>query len=125
MRLLSDDELGRSAVVANCRINRERDLHGTNGHGRELGLDELIDQAISSDGAVRSPSKKRYTLPWSAGVDGSAGLPSETSNTWTVPTSPRTRNADPVIHSSNRALLSGRTNSASFGSGRPRGSRKS
>ena len=38
MRLLSDDELERSAVVANCRMNRERDLAGPNGYARELGF---------------------------------------------------------------------------------------
>jgi SAM-dependent methyltransferase len=41
MRLLPDDELERSAVVANCRMNRERGLLGSNGYGRELGLDPL------------------------------------------------------------------------------------
>ena len=41
MRLLSDEELERSAVVANCRMNRERDLVGTNGYDKELGFDPL------------------------------------------------------------------------------------
>jgi SAM-dependent methyltransferase len=41
MRLLDDDDLDRSAVVANCRMNRERNLTGSNGYGRELGLDPL------------------------------------------------------------------------------------
>jgi SAM-dependent methyltransferase len=41
MRLLSDEELERSAVVANCRMNRERDLLGSNGYDRALGLDPL------------------------------------------------------------------------------------
>jgi hypothetical protein len=41
MGLLDDDRLERSAVVANCRMNRERDLLGSNGYGRELGLDPL------------------------------------------------------------------------------------
>jgi len=31
MKLLSDDQLERSAVVANCRMNRERELEGSNG----------------------------------------------------------------------------------------------
>jgi SAM-dependent methyltransferase len=39
--LLSDDDLERSAVVANCRMNRERNLTGSNGYGRELGFDPL------------------------------------------------------------------------------------
>ena len=41
MDLLSDDQLERSAVVANCRMNRERDLLGSNGYDKELGLDPL------------------------------------------------------------------------------------
>ena len=41
MDLLGDDKLERSAVVANCRMNRERDLRGANGYDRELGLDPL------------------------------------------------------------------------------------
>ena len=38
MKLMGDDELERSAVVANCRMNRERNLLGSNGYDRELGL---------------------------------------------------------------------------------------
>jgi hypothetical protein len=38
MRFLSDDQLERSGVVANCRMNRERDLTGSNGYDRELGF---------------------------------------------------------------------------------------
>lgn len=41
MDLLGDDELERSAVVANCRMNRERDLTGSNGYDRELGFNPL------------------------------------------------------------------------------------
>ena len=41
MRLLSDEALERSAVVANCRMNRERDLVGTNGYDKELGFNPL------------------------------------------------------------------------------------
>lgn len=41
MKLLSDDELERSAIVANCRMNRERDLTGSNGYSREIGFDPL------------------------------------------------------------------------------------
>ena len=41
MNLLGDDELERSAVVANCRMNRERGLLGSNGYDRELGFDPL------------------------------------------------------------------------------------
>lgn len=41
MGLLPDVELERSAVVANCRMNRGRNLTGSNGYGRELGFDPL------------------------------------------------------------------------------------
>jgi SAM-dependent methyltransferase len=41
MRLLGDDELERSAVVANCRMNRERNLLGSNGYDRELGFNPV------------------------------------------------------------------------------------
>jgi hypothetical protein len=41
MDLLDDDELEQSAVVANCRMNRERNLLGSNGYDRELGFDPL------------------------------------------------------------------------------------
>ena len=39
--LLTDDELERSAVVANCRMNRERGLTGSNGYDRNIGFDPL------------------------------------------------------------------------------------
>jgi SAM-dependent methyltransferase len=38
MNLLDDDILERSAVVANCRMNQERDLVGSNGYDKELGI---------------------------------------------------------------------------------------
>jgi SAM-dependent methyltransferase len=42
-RYLDDEALERSAVVANCTMNRERSLTGSNGYGRELGLDVLAE----------------------------------------------------------------------------------
>jgi tRNA G46 methylase TrmB len=39
--LLSDAELERSAVVANCAMNRERQLAGVNSYARELGFSPL------------------------------------------------------------------------------------
>lgn len=54
MDLLGDDELERSAVVANCRMNRERDLTGTNGYTKELGfhpLDFLKERAAGRPAA--------------------------------------------------------------------------
>jgi len=41
MNLLADDQLECSAVVANCRMNRERVLFGSNGYDKELGLDPM------------------------------------------------------------------------------------
>src|SRR5436305_12389799 len=41
MRRLGDDELERSAVVANCRMNRERGLAGSNGYAREISFGPL------------------------------------------------------------------------------------
>src|SRR4051794_21807368 len=41
MKLLSDEALERSSIVANCRMNRERDLVGTNGYDKELGFNPL------------------------------------------------------------------------------------
>jgi SAM-dependent methyltransferase len=49
MKLLNDDELERSAVVANCRMNRERNLTGSNGYSKEIGfnpLDYLRDRSV-------------------------------------------------------------------------------
>jgi SAM-dependent methyltransferase len=42
MDLLTDEQLERSAVVANCRMNRERNLLGSNGYDQELGFDPLM-----------------------------------------------------------------------------------
>jgi SAM-dependent methyltransferase len=41
MALLTDQQLESSFVVANCRMNRERELIGGNGYQRELGLHPL------------------------------------------------------------------------------------
>jgi SAM-dependent methyltransferase len=38
-RLIDDSALEHSSVVANRAMNRERDLTGSNGYGRELGID--------------------------------------------------------------------------------------
>lgn len=40
-KLLTDSELERSSVVANCCMNRERGLRGTNGYDQELQTDPL------------------------------------------------------------------------------------
>jgi SAM-dependent methyltransferase len=41
MRLLDSQELQRSPVVANCAMNRERQLLGSNSYERDLGLNIL------------------------------------------------------------------------------------
>ena len=41
MNLLSDDELEASAIVANCRMNRQRQLLGGNGYDKELGINPI------------------------------------------------------------------------------------
>ncbi|MEU6148881.1 methyltransferase domain-containing protein [Actinosynnema sp. NPDC047251] len=54
-RLLDNEELERSSVVANRDMNRERGLAGSNGYGRELGLDVaafLAGRAAARSGMV-------------------------------------------------------------------------
>ena len=41
MKLLGNDALDRSSVVANCRMNRERTLAGSNGYAKEIGFNPL------------------------------------------------------------------------------------
>jgi SAM-dependent methyltransferase len=41
MKLLTDADLERSGVVANCRMNRERTLTDSNGYSKELGFNPL------------------------------------------------------------------------------------
>jgi SAM-dependent methyltransferase len=41
MNLLDDDALKRSSVVANCQMNRQRTLTGSNGYAKELRLNPL------------------------------------------------------------------------------------
>ena len=41
MKLLSDDALEKSHVVANCRMNRERNLTGSNGYSKEIGFNPV------------------------------------------------------------------------------------
>lgn len=51
-QLLGDDDLHASAVVANCSMNRERQLAGVNSYTRELGFDPLgvLRAAIAGGG---------------------------------------------------------------------------
>jgi SAM-dependent methyltransferase len=41
MNLLDDRQLEQSGIVANCRMNRERCLTGSNGYSREIGFNPL------------------------------------------------------------------------------------
>ncbi|MEU8346528.1 methyltransferase domain-containing protein [Spirillospora sp. NPDC048832] len=54
-RLLDEAALANSSVVANCAMNRERSLGGSNGYGRELGIDVLaeLDGRTGATGPVR------------------------------------------------------------------------
>jgi SAM-dependent methyltransferase len=56
MDLLDDEELERSAVVASCRMNRERGLLGSNGYDRELGFNPLD--------VLRKPSGEGRPAAW-------------------------------------------------------------
>ena len=49
--LLSDDALENSHVVANCRMNRERNLTGSNGYSKEIGFNpvEFLRERVSPD----------------------------------------------------------------------------
>ncbi|MEV0392253.1 class I SAM-dependent methyltransferase [Polymorphospora rubra] len=52
VRLLGDDELEGSAVVANCAMNRERQLAGVNSYARELGFDPVDVLTTRPEGAA-------------------------------------------------------------------------
>jgi SAM-dependent methyltransferase len=55
VKLKRDEELERSPVVANCRMNRERELAGSNGYDRELRLRpvEFLRERLSRQSAAR------------------------------------------------------------------------
>ncbi len=55
MTLLNDGLLERSAVVANCRMNRERNLTGSNGYTKEIGFNP-IERLIERSGSGRIAS---------------------------------------------------------------------
>lgn len=52
MQLLSDQVLEQSGVVANCRMNRERGLTGSNGYSKELGFHplEFLNERVAASG---------------------------------------------------------------------------
>ena len=54
-RLLATDELEDSPVVANCTMNRERDLLGSNGYDVEVGFDPLewLQRRLAKQSTVR------------------------------------------------------------------------
>ncbi len=49
--LLGEQALEKSAVVANCSMNRERQLAGVNSYARELGFDPLREVAARIGGS--------------------------------------------------------------------------
>lgn len=55
MGLVQDKQLEESAVVANCCMNRERSLHGSNGYARDLGFDpvERLQAACENSGSAK------------------------------------------------------------------------
>jgi SAM-dependent methyltransferase len=59
IRIIADEALERSSVVANCAMNRERSLTGSNGYGRELGIDVLT---ILLDQLARAPAVRWLDL---------------------------------------------------------------
>jgi SAM-dependent methyltransferase len=54
MNLLGEDQLERSWVVANCRMNRERNLAGSNGYAKEIGFDPLdfLTERVASNRTI-------------------------------------------------------------------------
>ena len=50
MNLLRDDTLERSHVVANCRMNRQRNLTGSNGYSREIRFNpvEFVRERVTA-----------------------------------------------------------------------------
>ncbi len=52
MKFLDDDALEQSGVVANSRMNRERNLTGSNGYSKELAFNplELLRESVASAG---------------------------------------------------------------------------
>jgi SAM-dependent methyltransferase len=55
LKLLNDDDLHASAVVANCLMNRGRQLAGVNSYARELGFNPLdvLRAAIESSATIQ------------------------------------------------------------------------
>jgi len=53
MDLLGNDALEQSNVVANCQMNRERTLTGSNGYAKELGFEPLDQLMGKTEGKVR------------------------------------------------------------------------
>jgi hypothetical protein len=57
VELLDNDDLEKSGVAANCRMNRKRQLTGSNGYERELRfhpLDFLRPICVTSGSLFRS-----------------------------------------------------------------------
>ena len=81
-QLVDDETLENSAVVANCRMNRERELYGSNGYDVELGFDPIdkLRAAASERGRVRWLDLccgSARALIQAANISEEAGLPIE------------------------------------------------
>lgn len=85
--LLGDDALEASAVVANCTMNRERQLVGVNSYTRELGFNP-VDVLAAGLTDVSAPSTANWldlccgtgrALIQAAGELGRAGLAERTT----------------------------------------------
>ena len=83
--LLDDDRLVASAVVANCAMNRERQLTGVNSYTRELGCNpvDTLAAVLSRGGPARpSPGSTCVAAP-----DGPPTPPGATNLDWSAPRS--------------------------------------
>ena len=64
--LVSDETLENSAIVANCRMNRERELTGSNGYAVELGFNPLdrLRKATANEPAPNGPVPNAPYVGW-------------------------------------------------------------
>jgi hypothetical protein len=67
--LLDDDQLAASAVVANCAMNRERQLNRVNSYTRELGFNP-VDVLTAALTDPRAAGKTVAWLDLCCGTDG-------------------------------------------------------
>jgi SAM-dependent methyltransferase len=63
-QLLADDALEQSAVVANCTMNRERQLVGVNSYTRELGFNPVDVLTAGLAGTCQADTSAPTTANW-------------------------------------------------------------